>query len=378
VEQKKQDSQPLKLNRIVVPANVRIVPVESVPSGVAANTAVVPPKSVVDAPETPDEKAGASLEPTESPIQPGEDPGTIKRMAIIAAGLVVAIFVMLLTYNSDTTATGPAPADVAVLDKPAIEPGIADPLRPVETVDSASVPPEPFWDTPEVAAAKPPAFGTPSQLVIEAVEPTSAEVSPAEPLVTTSITSSVDLAAIRPVQRPLRFEKEPNAVVAVQPTPTSVIATPVIEDPIVAAPAQDPPVVSEVIAIAPVAMAPKPIETDSVTATFTAPVVVQEPVQTAPSSEAFIRMYNNETMMDRLTYGTVAALRTPSATLPTAAESAVFGFVRSLNNGTRSEDEITRMLLRAQAAQALIIPKKYLFENGTINTALILSEVRNQ
>lgn len=107
-----------------------------------------------------------------------------------------------------------------------------------------------------------------------------------------------------------------------------------------------------------------------------APSPAPRPVQAQSRNAAPLR--SGMALLDDVLVDAIAALRTPGAPLPTAAESAILGLVSSLGEDSRSEVEIATMLERAAAAGALYIPAKYLAEEGRVNAAAILADLARQ
>jgi hypothetical protein len=413
VEQKKNSTQTVTLNRIVVPAHLRIVPLDAANAAKAAS--LQPPDGRDPAPQADaPRKSGAAAQAkprSTSPLQPvpgssapapldeavdepevirGFDPyakvappevgnSKLKRLGYAALSLV-AVVVVLLSMGGER----PSGAPVAGLGGSA-----ADEDLPLEAVQPTSAAPLPVAPAPVVAA---PALAVAATAAAPAAAPVPALPLPDVPqrdLPVPAEPAPLDLdrtgiAAVTvsptPVPRPVSVpapapapapepEPEPEAaaalitpapVVAPQPQP----AVPGAADPVLLTPTPRATTAPAPERAPEFAAAPQPLR--ALVALPPAPepeVVTSDAPRIAVSASDFV---------NQAALGTLNALRAPSASPSDTADGDLFGFVRSLQPERRSQAQIASMLQRAYDAGTLQIPPKFLLPDGGVDVATLL------
>lgn len=326
MDTKGKEQTTVKLSRIIAPAHVKIVPLSHDPE--ADLTQAADPANASDAPKpeaAPDKDAFAKVAPPEPPNN------TLRNLTVSACGLAVVIAALLaVTYWPSTPvqeaaqATAPTPEAEAEAD-------------PIASDVSQAPPAEAQVAAIEASASE----GAGTQV---ATAPERTEIA-ALPL--TADVPRSPVPALRPVPQP-ELQAQAEDAASQDPEPTPALAAEPLRildvEPTAAAAASD-------------------IETLSQT--------TSAPIEAAPSTASL-------SLLDQVTLGTVDALRRPVPDLPTANESAIFGFVRSLNPSRRPSTEIASMLGRAHAAGTLDIPERYLLPNGRVNIGAILTEMERQ
>ena len=135
------------------------------------------------------------------------------------------------------------------------------------------------------------------------------------------------------------------------------------------------PLAVEVSAVVPVPR-PKPVVVEEVTPTV---AVTLPGIEETVSKPTVVEESSAGTsLLDLVANGTVAALRSTSPNVPSAAENAVFGFVRTLGAENRSDTEIGTMLQRAHDTRAITVPSRFLNDRGQIDMRTILNAMGQQ
>lgn len=102
------------------------------------------------------------------------------------------------------------------------------------------------------------------------------------------------------------------------------------------------------------------------------------PAASVPTQDAAPAPLRGQNFLDQVTLGTVAALRGQERSeLPSAAETALMGFVRVLADEGRSISEIAAMLEEARAGGSLDVPGHFLRPDGRIDPVSVLTALEH-
>lgn len=312
-EVNKDDPKPVRLDRIVVPKHLRIV-------------------SVADRPAVPADPAAAPSVPV----------GEIDTQADAASNTFAQDPAYLEQIGEG------APVDPAIAAAKSLEP-----IVPLDAKEAGGERRGGLAKMGLMSAALVAAIGV--MLIIGRSEAPSPGTTVA----------ALDVAATAPVSSPA------SAVPAI---PASTDAVSIASAPIVdlAGPAA-PRFVEEARVQLPVEEVTPTSAPRVVANTLLSPSISQPlPHQMAPPPRPSAAL-SDQNFLKKVTYGTVAALRGPGPGLPSAAESALFGFVRSVSEAGRSPEAIGAMLAEAQADGTLTVPARFLKADGQIDVAAIFA-----
>lgn len=377
----------IKIDRIVTPSNIRIVPVAQKPVSPSIDppridltqveAAGEQPSPVEDlAKEAPAPQASSQVETLRlgphmavapqdnlpsggasttgpqdfSKLTPAAPKGgtRLTRLAVTAVGLVAVIFVLLVPFintKSPQDLSLPVTA-VAVVPGPEMAPEVALTFAPVQVIAEIQAPAP--NETRQVEPAP----------VIAATLPEAPPADLVKPHVITDVVPAMAVAVRPPA--PLSQERLQAA---------TQVAAPVASPADVAPPARTSPFVGAIAQALSEAVRPAPAVTPD-DASDTADLAAIDPGAEPPAEwqDAFVQS---------VTSGTLAALR-GGGNGQTPAERALFEFVATALQQGETRANIDQMLAEAQAAQVMEIPPAYLRADGRPDTTAILSALEKQ